>query len=66
MRPTEMKVLSGMVAAATTAERQGNSISITRTMTIMLSIRLTRKSFTLSRTTCGKSVIRLILTSSGR
>ena len=44
MMPMLVKVLSGMVIAATMAERMGNRIIITRMITIIDSIKSRRKS----------------------
>ena len=62
---TEEKVLSGMVMAATMAERKGKSIIITRMMMSIDSSRSRRKSLTLSATTLGLSAMRVSVTSSG-
>ena len=53
MNATEMNVLSGMVMAATMADRSGKSIIITRMMTTIESNRSRRKSRMLSPTTFG-------------
>ena len=66
MMPTLMNVESGMVMAATMALLSGKSIIMTRMMTTIDSIRLTRKSSTLASTTFGWSVMRSTSTSLGR
>ncbi len=53
MMPTEMNVLSGMVMAATMAERSGNSTIMTRMMMNMEMSKSRRKSDTLLPTTFG-------------
>ena len=63
--PTEIKVLSGIVIAATIAERSGNSTIITRMMITIEIIRSRRKELTLSPTTLGWSAMRVIVTSLG-
>ena len=65
MMATEMNVLSGMVMAATMAERKGKSTIITRMITAIDSNRSRRKSRMLSPTTFGWSAMRVSVTSSG-
>ena len=65
MMATEINVLSGMVMAATMAERSGKSTIMTRMMTAIDSKRSRRKSRMLSPTTFGWSAIRVRVTSSG-
>ena len=62
---TEMKVLNGIVMAATMAERKGNSTIITRMMMNMEMSKSRRKSLTLRLTTLGWSAMRVVVTSSG-
>ena len=65
MIDTDTNVLSGMVIAATMAERIGNNTIITRMM-ITIEIRRSRKkSLTLVLTTFGLSAMRVTLTSEG-
>ena len=66
IRPTEMNVLTGMVTAATKADRKGKRIIITTMITTMASARLIKKSFTDSPTTLAWSAMRLTVTSVGR
>ena len=66
MMATETKVLSGMVMAATMAERRGKSTIMTRMMMAMDMSRSRRKELTLIATTLGLSAIRVMVTSSGR
>ena len=66
MMPTLMNVERGMVMAATMALRRGKSSIMTMMMTAIDSMRLTRKSATLSSTTFGWSVMRSTSTSAGR
>ena len=65
MIATETKVLSGMVMAATMAERRGKSTIMTRTMMAIEMSRSRRKSRTLVPTTFGWSAMRVMVTSSG-
>ena len=65
MMATETNVLSGMVMAATMAERRGKSIIMTRMMTTIEMSRSRRKSLTLMLTTFGLSAMRVTFTSSG-
>ena len=65
MIATEIKVLNGMVIAATMAERRGNSTIITRMIITIDISRSRRKSRTLVSTTFGWSAIRVMVTSSG-
>ena len=63
--PIEIKILIGMDVAATTAERKGNRIIITR-ITMMIETKRSRmKEVTDSFTTFGWSAIRRIETLSG-
>ena len=62
---TETKVLSGMVIAATIAERNGKSIIILRMMISIEIIKSRKKSPTLLATIFGLSAIRVMVTSSG-
>ena len=62
---TETNVLSGMVTAATMADRKGNSTIITRMMTAIEMSRSRRNELTLMATTLGLSAIRVMVTSSG-
>ena len=65
MIDTEIKVLSGIVMAATMADRNGNNTIITRMMMSMEMSRSRRKSLTLRLTTLGWSAMRVMVTSSG-
>ena len=62
---TETNVLSGMVMAATMAERRGKSTIITTMMIIMATKRSRRKLVTLRLTTFGLSAMRVTFTSAG-
>ena len=63
---TDTKVLSGIVTAATTAERNGNSTIITKIITA-IEIRRSRKNeLTLIATTLGLSAMRVMVTSPGK
>ena len=62
---TLMNVLSGMVMAATIAERSGKSTIMTRMMMTIEMSRSRKKSLTLMATTFGWSAMRVIVTSSG-
>ena len=62
---TDMNVLSGIVMAATIAERRGKRTIITRMITAIEMSRSLRKSRTLLPTTLGWSAILVIITSSG-
>ena len=64
--PVLTKVDRGMVRAATMALFNGKSTIITATMMSMEMMRSRRKSLTLVPTTSGWSVMRRIVTSSGR
>ena len=66
MIPTEMNVESGMVMAATMAERKGKSTIITNIMMTIEMMRSRRKSLTLELTTLGWSAMRVMFTSSGK
>ena len=65
MTDTLMNVLSGMVMAATMAERNGKRTIITRMIMAIEMSKSRRKSLTLVPTTFGWSAMRVILTSSG-
>ena len=65
MIATETKVLSGMVIAATMADRRGKSTIITRMMIAIEISRSRRNDVTLSVTTFGLSAMRVTFTSSG-
>ena len=65
MMATDTNVLSGMVIAATMAERSGKSTIITRMIIIIEIIRSRRKDVMLTDTTLGLSAMRVTLTSSG-
>ena len=65
MIATLTKVLSGMVMAATMAERMGNSTIMIRMMIAIEMSRSRRKSLTLIATTLGLSAMRVTFTSSG-
>ena len=60
-----MNVLSGMVMAATMAERRGKSTIMTRMMISMEMSRSRRNSLTLVFTTLGWSAMRVSFTSAG-
>ena len=62
---TLTKVLSGIVMAATIAERMGNSTIITKIIISIDISRSRRKSLTLVATTLGLSAMRVTFTSSG-
>ena len=65
MIPTEMKVDSGMVMAATMADRNGKRSIITRMMMAMATNRSRRNECTESPTTLAWSAMRCTLTSAG-
>ena len=65
MIATETKVLSGMVMAATMAERKGKSTIMTMMMIAIEMSKSRRKSVTLMLTTFGLSAMRVTFTSSG-